>query len=218
MSLRGGHHLVGTLDMARGDDQHEAGARLQHTSITGKHGILFARMRAPRQKDVLVRPNAQFRPAARDRRGRIDNNLIEFEVAGPRHSTRIGTEPNNPLHVTIGLHGAERKGGQHSTKERCEPKIALKRIGGEAAVDENGGDAARRNRSQKIRPQLGFDAYKRPRSHGIKRATHAEGKIQREIHVPRLFAQPAQDRLPTGLGHRGNKNPVLRVPALERLH
>src|SRR2546422_439872 len=80
------------------------------------------RLLAPRQSEIL--PGDQ--PCSRRPRC---GDLIVLEIAGPHDPLRLHAELDHPLHIAVGLHGAEGKRCQRATEKRPDPAIPGKGVG-----------------------------------------------------------------------------------------
>ena len=106
---------------------------------------------------------------------------------------------------------------QHPGGKKTHPTVAPEGAVRDAPVGDHGRDAARRQRPEEIRPQLGLHPDEEAGPHGIQRAADGPGQVDGEVPVAHLPIEPVGHNARPRRRDRRHDDTELRPAADERL-
>ena len=152
----------------------------------GQHGRVLAAQRARGNHDdtplgdVEVAQDA-IAGAGRRTCRRRPLQRVELQTAGDDDPRRHGADVDDAAGRFFALHAEAVDVGEHTAEEAARQPVARIRARRDAAVDDDGGDAAGTAFTQEIRPDLGLHHDEEPRPQPVEQPAHDRPEIDREV-------------------------------------
>ena len=176
--------FAGTLDVARDENEEQAGELRTQVGEQVEQDFLFAGMGAAGHEDGLrgrhIDLLEQLDGINRLRVG-VGHGDVVLHVAGHVDAVRGHADGGEIGGVLVALRAHQRELAEHALRQPAQPFVAALGAGGHATVDQKERDAARRPRPDMVRPQFGFDEDDEVRLNQAVRTMDAPREILREI-------------------------------------
>ena len=138
--------------------------------------------------------------------------------AGDFHAVGGRAEVEQAVAVAFGLHAEPADARKQVAREGAELAVALVGVGGDAAVDHDGRDAALSGEADPVGPDFVFDEHDGGRPDAVERARHDAGDVHGEVERDVGRGEPLEGEGVSGGGVAGEDEADGGIEAAEFVH